>query len=52
MEKLKNNINNLLVDCVRPDQLKDLEELQAIYDNKKSFYKKANVGSFTWSNGQ
>lgn len=52
MEKLKNNINELLVDCVRPDQLEDLKELQAIYDNRKSFYKKANIGSFTWSNGQ
>lgn len=52
MEKLKNNINDLLVDCVRPDQLKNLKELKAIYDTRQSFYKKANIGSFTWSNGQ
>lgn len=52
MKKLKNNINDLLVDCVRPDQLENLEELKAIYDNRQSFYKKANVGSFIWSNGQ
>ena len=52
MEKLKNNINDLLVDGVRPDQLEDLKELQAIYDNRQSFYKKANVGSFTWRDGQ
>lgn len=52
MKKLKNNINNLLVDCVSPDQLENLEELQAIYDARQSFYKKAYIGSFTWSNGQ
>lgn len=52
MEKLKNNINNLLVDCIRPDQLENLKELPAIYDTKQSFYQKAYIGSFTWSNGQ
>jgi len=52
MEKLKNNINKLLIDGVRPDQLENLEELQARYDARQSFYKKANVGSFTWSDGQ
>lgn len=46
MEKLKNNINDLLVDCVRPDQLENLEELQAIYDNRQSFYKKAYIGEY------
>lgn len=50
MKKLKNNINNLLVDCVRPDQLENLEELQAIYDNRQSFYKKAYVGEYTFPN--
>lgn len=48
MEKLKNNINDLLVDYIRPDQLEDLEELQAIYDNRQSFYKKAYVGEYTF----
>ena len=52
MEKLKNNINDLLLDGVRPDQLENLEELQARYDARKSFYKKAFTGVFTWSNGR
>ena len=52
MERLKNNINDLLIDNVRPDQLEDLKELQAKYDAKQSFYKKAYIGSFTWNNGQ
>lgn len=52
MRKIKNNINNLLVDCVKPSQLENLEELQARYDIRQSFYKKAYIGSFTWSNGQ
>lgn len=52
MEKLKNNINDLLIDGVRPDQLENLEELQAIYDARQNFYKKADIGYFTWSNGQ
>lgn len=52
MRKIKNNINDLLIDGVRPDQLENLEELQARYDARQSFYKKAYVGSFTWSDGQ
>lgn len=52
MEKLKNNINDLLIDGVRPDQLENLEELRAIYDARQNFYKKAAIGYFTWSNGQ
>lgn len=50
MIKLKNNINDLLLDGVRPDQLENLEELQARFDSRKSFYKKAYTGTFTWSN--
>lgn len=52
MEKLKNNINDLLVDCIRPDQLKNLEELQARYDTRQSFYKKAYVGEYTFKDGK
>ena len=52
MEKLKNNINKLLIDGVKPDQLENLEELQTRYDARQSFYKKAYVGTFTWSDGQ
>lgn len=48
MEKLKNNINDLLVDYIRPDQLENLEELQTIYDTRQSFYKKAYIGKFTF----
>lgn len=52
MEKLKNNINDLLVDCIKPDQLENLEELQARYDARQSFYKKAYVGEYTFKNGK
>lgn len=52
MKKLKNNINDLLVDSVRPDQLENLKELQAIYDTKQSFYKKAHVGEYTFKDGK
>lgn len=40
------NINKLPIDCVEPVQLKNLEELQARYDARQSFYKKAHTGEF------
>ncbi len=52
MIKLNNNINDLLIDSVRPSQLENLEELQARYDARKSFYKKAYIGEFTFADGQ
>jgi len=51
MEKIKNNINELIIDGIKPEQLENLEELQALYDSRQSFYKKAHVGTFTFSNG-
>lgn len=50
--KLKNNINELIVDGIRPSQLENLKELKPIYDNAKSFYKKAVTGTYTFSNGK
>lgn len=47
--KIENNISDLFVDCVRPDQLENLEKLEAIFDGRKSFYKKAYTGDFTFS---
>lgn len=44
--KIKNNINKLIIDSVRPDQLENLEELQARFDARQSFYKKAYIGTF------
>lgn len=44
--KVKNNINELIIDNVRPDQLENLKELQARYDSRQSFYKKAYVGTY------
>ena len=44
--KIKNNINKLIIDNVRPDQLENLEELQARFDARQSFYKTAFVGTF------
>lgn len=46
MEKVKNNINELIIDGVKPTQLENLEELQNIYDARSSFYKKAYVGEY------
>lgn len=46
MEKVKNNINKLIIDSVRPGQLENLEELKSVYDTRNSFYKKAYVGEF------
>lgn len=51
MIKVKNNINDLIIDSVRPDELENLEELQAHYDSRQSFYKKAYTGTKTFSNG-
>lgn len=50
--KLKNNINELIIDAIRPEQLENLKELKPIYDNVKSFYKKAFTGTYTFSNGE
>lgn len=49
--KVKNNINELIIDGVRPDQLENLEELQARYDSRQSFYGKAHTGTYTFKNG-
>lgn len=46
MMKVKNNINDLIIDSVKPDQLENLEELQARFDSRQSFYKKAYIGEF------
>ena len=46
MKKIKNNINKLMIDSVRPGQLENLEELKSIYDARNSFYKKAYIGEF------
>lgn len=51
MEKIKNNINELIIDSVEPYKLQDLKELQAHYDARQSFYKKAYVGYYTFKNG-
>lgn len=51
MEKLKNNINDLIIDSVRPDELENIEELRNIYDSRASFYGKAHTGTKTFSNG-
>ena len=37
--KIKNNINQLLIDCIQPNQLENLEELQVHFDSRHSFYK-------------
>ena len=46
MIKVKNNINDLIIDSVRPEQLENLEELQVRFDARKSFYKKAYIGKY------
>lgn len=46
MIKVKNNINDLIIDAIEPSQLENLEELQARYDARQSFYKKAYIGEF------
>ena len=50
--KIKNNINDLIIDSVRPEELKELKELQARYDSRKDFYKKAFTGVYYWNNGK
>ena len=52
MKISNDNINKLIIDGVRPDQLENLEELQARYDARQSFYKKAYVGECTFANGK
>lgn len=49
MKISNDNINKLIIDGVRPDQLENLEELQARYDARQSFYKKAYVGEYTYT---
>lgn len=44
--KIKNNINELIIDSVKPEQLENLKELQARFDARQSFYKKAFIGTF------
>lgn len=51
MKISNNNINKLIIDGVRPDQLQNLEELQARYDSKQDFYKKAYTGECLFSQG-
>ena len=46
MEKLKNNINKLITDGIKPEQLTNLKELQTIFDSRQSFYKKAYIGEY------
>lgn len=46
MRKIKNNINKLIIDGVRPGQLENLKELKSIYDSRNSFYKKAYIGEY------
>lgn len=50
MIKLKNNINDLLIDSIRPNQLENLKELETHFNPRKSFYKKAYIGEFTFPN--
>ena len=51
MEKIKNNINELIIDCIKPNQLEKIEELKPRYDARQSFYKKAFIGYYTFKNG-
>lgn len=44
MKISNDNINKLIIDGVRPDQLQNLEELISRYDSRQDFYKKAYVG--------
>lgn len=52
MIKLNNNINKIIIDTIRPNQLENLHELKPIFDNRKSFYKKAYVGTYTFKNNE
>jgi hypothetical protein len=49
--KVRNNINELIIDGVKPEQLENVEELKSIYDVRNSFYKKAYVGQYTFTGG-
>lgn len=51
MKELENNINKISIDSVSPAMLINLEALQARYDTRQSFYKKAYIGEYIWSNG-
>ena len=46
MKISNDNINKLIIDSVEPYQLRGIEELQARFDSRKSFYKKAYIGEF------
>lgn len=32
--KVKNNINGLIIDSIRPEQLENLEKLKSVYDSR------------------
>lgn len=49
--KVRNNINGLIIDGVKPEQLENMEELKSVYDARNSFYKKAYVGQYTFIGG-
>ena len=46
MKISNDNINKLIIDGVAPYQLQNLKELQACYDLRKDFYKKAYTGKY------
>lgn len=51
MKISNDNINKLIIDSVRPDQLQNLEELMSRYDSRQDFYKKAYIGECLFSHG-
>ena len=51
MKISNDNINKLIIDGVRPDQLQDIEALQCRYDSRQDFYKKAYTGDVLFSRG-
>lgn len=46
MKISNDNINKLIIDSARPDQLENVEELQSRYDSRQDFYKKAYTGEY------
>lgn len=51
MKISNDNINKLIIDGVRPDQLQNLEALQSCYNSKQVFYKNAYIGECLFSHG-
>lgn len=51
MKISNDNMNKLIIDGVRPDQLKNVEELQNRYNSRQDFYKKAYIGECLFSHG-